>query len=491
MKKSRKNYLIFLFLLVIFTMSLVNKTMQNDTFFYIPIGERIAKTHIIDGLDHWSYHENLRFTYPGWICNLIMYFLYNKFGFTGIYILVLIMSGLITLVLFKNLVKEKNNLILSFVIVILAVYFSKIVFAARNQIFSFLIFELEISCLIELVENGKKKYFWALIILAFLLVLFHDTLYVLFWVIMLPYIADIILSNIFKIENSYKFKNSELKNAKYLILLFIVTIPIGFCTPIFATTYTNLINCMNGVSTEFIEELQTVELIEDVSLATITFLAIGVFGFTKTKFKLKDVLFVFGFIIFAMMARRNMFFLYLIGIIYLTNMITDCMNTYIGEEEKNNFFGKLENSKYLITVIFCFISILSINNFSYQLTREYVSDIIFPKEATEWILENVDYNNMRIWNSFNWGSYLELNGIKVFVDSRSGMYTEQENEGCTVLKDWYAIYQGKGDYQEKFDKYNITHILVNSSENLNKDLEKDNNYKMIYQDDLFVLYERK
>lgn len=64
MKKNRKVYLILLIALVIFTLGLVNKNMQNDTFFYIPIGERIAKTGIIDGLDHWSIHENLRFTYP-------------------------------------------------------------------------------------------------------------------------------------------------------------------------------------------------------------------------------------------------------------------------------------------------------------------------------------------------------------------------------------------------------------------------------------------
>ena len=52
-------------LLIIFTMiSLVPKEMQNDTFFYIPIGEHIANNYTIDGVDHWSFHENLRFTYP-------------------------------------------------------------------------------------------------------------------------------------------------------------------------------------------------------------------------------------------------------------------------------------------------------------------------------------------------------------------------------------------------------------------------------------------
>lgn len=64
MKDNKKVYIILLVVLVFFTLSLVNKTMQNDTFFYIPIGEQIVKTHVIDGIDHWSFHDNLRFTYP-------------------------------------------------------------------------------------------------------------------------------------------------------------------------------------------------------------------------------------------------------------------------------------------------------------------------------------------------------------------------------------------------------------------------------------------
>ena len=39
----KKKYIILSLVLIIFTFSLVNKTMQNDTFFYIPIGERIAQ----------------------------------------------------------------------------------------------------------------------------------------------------------------------------------------------------------------------------------------------------------------------------------------------------------------------------------------------------------------------------------------------------------------------------------------------------------------
>ena len=420
----------------------------------------------------------------------MIYLLYNSFGFGGIYSLVLVITALISIALFNNLLKEKNNIILAFIVSMISVFCAKEGFAARNQIFSFLIFVLEISYLIGLLEQGKKRCFWYLIVLAFLLVLVHDTLYILFFVMMLPYLADIILSKIFKIDDLHKFKDSKLQNAKYLIILLIVAIPIGFCTPVFATTYTNLINCMSGISTSFINELKPINIIGNVQLLTITFLAIGMLGFTKTKFYIKDILFVFGFIISAMMVGRNIFFLYLIGMIYLTNMLTECINTYIGEEKANKVWELVEKSKFAIIVIFCFTSIISIRNLSYQLVKEYVSDIYYPKEATEWILKNVDYENMRIWNNFNWGSYLELNGIKVFIDSRSGMYTEQENKGCTVLNDWYLIDTDNADYADILNKYRITHVLLQKNEKINDYLAGDDNYNQIYEDGLFVLYEK-
>ena len=400
------------------------------------------------------------------------------------------MTSGIAIILFHNLLQEKNHLFLAFGVSMLAMFYARDVFVARNQIFSFLIFELEIFSLIGLLERGKKRYFGILIVLAFLLVLVHDTLYILFFVMLLPYLAEILLNKLFKIENSYKFKTSQLKNTKYLIGLVLIAIPIGFCTPVFASTYTNLIHCMDGVSTKFISELQPIHLLENVSLLTITFLAIGLFGFTKTKFYLKDILFVFGFILFAMIVGRNIFFLYLIGLIYLTNMLVECMNTYIGEETVKDYFESIEKSLLIVVVVFCFTSIIAIKNLSYQLVKSYVNQLYYPEEATEWILENIDVKNMRIWNHFNWGSYLEFKGIKVFVDSRSGMYTEQENKGCTVLNDWYLVDANQADYEEIFEKYQITHILVRKNEKLNCHLITDEDYNVIYEDDTFVLYEK-
>ena len=61
--KLKYKYLIFLILLIVFTCSMVEKTLQNDTFFYISLGKYIATNNTIDGYDHITFHENLKFPY--------------------------------------------------------------------------------------------------------------------------------------------------------------------------------------------------------------------------------------------------------------------------------------------------------------------------------------------------------------------------------------------------------------------------------------------
>ena len=121
--------------------------------------------------------------------------------------------------------------------------------------------------------------------------------------------------------------------------------------------------------------------------------------------------------------------------------------------------------------------------------KEFVDVTQYPVEATQYILENVDINNMRIYNGFNYGSYLELKGIPAFMDSRSEVYCEEFND-TTVLKDVMKLENGIVSYKDIFNKYDITHVLVATTYIVNVYIEYDEEYKILYQDDAFVLYER-
>lgn len=485
--KNKKIYILFMLLIVIFSIGIVRKEMQNDTFFTIPIGEFILENKGLDGYDHWSFHENLKFTHSGWIFDLFIVGAYNTLGFLGIYILMMIITIFIAIILFNTLLKEKNGLFLSFVITIILVYISTGVFAARGQIFSFLIFVLEMYAIRGLLDTGKKRYFITLLILPIVLANTHDTVWPIYFVILLPYIAEGIVNKIkiLKTDEPYKIVIEEEKHLKKLVIIMCISLFTGMLTPVFGTAYINMITVMKGVSKTFIAELQTVGLLDTLPLLVIIFLIVGIIGFTKTKVRLKDLLFVFGFSLMALMANRNIYFLYLLGSISICNIITAFLNTY-----NVNCLDSVLNKKVCIILLTICMLLFSLLNFLNNINSEFVNTMSYPVEATKWMKKNIDISKMRIYNNFNYGSYLELNGIKVFVDSRSGIYCEEFND-TEVMNDYLELSNNGNNYEEIFEKYGITHLLLYNDEELNKKIFEDENYKRVYQDDTFVIYEKR
>ena len=71
------------------------------------------------------------------------------------------------------------------------------------------------------------------------------------------------------------------------------------------------------------------------------------------------------------------------------------------------------------------------------------------------------------------------------------MYCKEFNEDVTIFDDYMSIINGDEHYSRIFDKYKITHILVKNDSIENVYISRDSKYKVEYQDDKFVLYEKK
>ncbi len=106
-----------------------------------------------------------------------------------------------------------------------------------------------------------------------------------------------------------------------------------------------------------------------------------------------------------------------------------------------------------------------------------------PEGAAEYILNNLDPNNIRLYNSFNDGGYLEFRGIKVFLDSRAELYLESFNK-TTVLDDYVNM-----SYFDLQSKYNFTHLLFNQTDEICNYVLHDPDYKVVYSDDNYILFE--
>ena len=349
-KNSTKFTILAIVLIAIFCIAITPVTLQNDTFYTIKIGEHISK-YGIDMQDPFSWHEDLAYTYPHWLYDLITYYIYSAFGMTGIYITTCILSVILGLSIYFINTKIVKNQPISFIITIGTMYLIKSYIAARAQLVTFILFVLTIYFIERFLETKKKRYGIGLIIIPILIANLHVAVFPFYFVLYLPYIAEYFIVNFFDfaiyrkfdifilklkikklskkqnnqeriekikqkleeieikndrikvkrtkdLQNPYKIKLTNNKNVKWLILIMIICLFTGFLTPLGTTPYTYLIKTMEGNTTQNINEHLPMTLIEekDVMCTLIIFLAILIF--TKTKIRLSDLFLTRRFMLF-------------------------------------------------------------------------------------------------------------------------------------------------------------------------------------------------
>ena len=148
-------------------------------------------------------------------------------------------------------------------------------------------------------------------------------------------------------------------------------------------------------------------------------------------------------------------------------------------------------------VVICLFIIISTNLLKNNIRADYVDTSSYPVEASDWILSNLDVKNMKLYNEYNYGSYLLFRGIPVFIDSRCDLYTPEFNEdldngieGRDIFSDALNIAGVAVNYENKFEQYGVTHIILYENAKLAMILEDDSNYKKLYEEGNFVIFER-
>ena len=120
--------------------------------------------------------------------------------------------------------------------------------------------------------------------------------------------------------------------------------------------------------------------------------------------------------------------------------------------------------------------------------EEYVLKKDYPVGAVLYIKNNLSDKNLRIYNGYNYGSYLLFNDIPVFIDARCDLYLKEFNGMRYSIFD--KMENMPRNYEKEFKKMGVTHVLVSKKESLFFILRKDANYKVLYQDKYFVFFEK-
>lgn len=494
--------IIALILIAIFCISLAPKTLQNDTFYTIKIGEHIVKNGI-DMKDPFSWHKDLEYTYPHWLYDVIIYSIYSLGGMTGIYISTCIFAVILGISLYKVNSKLVKNKVVSFAITIGAVYMLRDYITARAQLVTFILFIWQIFFMEKLVSTSKKRYGVGLVAISILIANLHVAVWPFMFILYLPYIAEYIVAIIEEkvakkygkeVQKGNKITREKRNGTKYLIIVMLICALTGFLTPLGTTPYTYLIKTMQGNTTQNISEHLPMTLIncQDVLCAIIIFLAI--FTFTKTKMRLTDLFMIGGLTFLMLYSKRQSTMFIIIGSVILNRMTYDWLETWIKDVDTKiidtftTWFGGFMLSAIII--------LLSLYFLKPKIKSSYIDEKTYPVQMSDFILEyfeenGTDLSKVRLYNEYNYGSYLLYRGIPVFIDSRCDLYAPEYNGGRDIFMDFIESSNISVWFEDIFKKYDITHLILYKNSKMNMIIEEANldGYKLLKEDDYFVFYE--
>lgn len=247
---------------------------------------------------------------------------------------------------------------------------------------------------------------------------------------------------------------------------------------------------MEGNTTQNISEHLPMVIAENEDAIVLSIILFGILIFTKTKISLSDLFMIGGLFCLMLITRRQLSMFVLIGSTIFGKLICEAFECY-----KKGSIQKLTD--ILLKVIPMGIIVTVILVCSYDLIKEksddeYVSKSLYPVDASTFILENIDLDEAKFYNEYNYGSYMLFRGIPVFIDSRADLYApEFSGLEDDIFTDFLNISGINTFYTDMFEKYEMTHLIAYQNSKLNMLIEntKDTNYIKLYEDDYFVIYE--
>lgn len=527
----------------LFSVAIVPKDLQNDTFYTIKLGELILENGI-DMQEHFAWHEGLPYTYPHWLYDIIMYLVFMVGGFNGLYISTIVLTAVLGIIMYLTNAKLTKNTVIPFFTTILMLYVGRMFFTARAQLVTFILFVLEIYYIERFLETKKKRFAVGLLLIPVAIANIHAAVFPFYFILYMPYIAeyaistfigkDIIAKICLKLDKAnlkmlekkeklsekqekelaliksriekneailgedetekikkepYKIIVKDNKNVIHLIGLMIVALAMGMLTPIGDTPYTYLINTMQGTTTQNISEHLPIVLYSSLYVFGFIIIAVCLISFTKVKLKLSDLFLLGGLIFLTIMSRRQQSMLFFVGILVINKIVCQLIEEFDKDGVKEilkyltSFIAKI-----IIYTVFVAYMIYALNKLK---DVEIVSNKAYPIEAVEYIQENIDIEKMKLFNEYNFGSYILFKDIPVFIDSRADVYDPAFNGWeDDIFRDFINLTNASNDYEEKFEHYGITHLLIYRNSTLDKVLRLDTDYNELYKDEKFIIYER-
>lgn len=488
---------------------MMNWRTDSDTYWIIKTGEYICKNGI-PTKDFLTFHTNMDLVVQQWLSDIIFYKLYSLMGFLGPILLVLVMYTVFLLLFRKLCLEISNKPIVASVATFIAGTAMPAFMVTRPQIFTYSIILIELICLEKFIKDGKYKHLCVLPILSVLVVNLHASMWTMLFIVLLPFLANAL---------PIKIKGKSIACCKImpLVITAVIMAIFGLITPygvkgltfIFTTSVGDKVNNLIG-------ELNPLTFSFDISaisdwMELFAILCIYLF-YKKGKTNIRYVLLTAGTAIMMLMYIKLTPYFIICAIPSTLKYIDNIdfrgifENLMKKDQEANKNKNKKESKgliKATVALIFVFIVLIvgTLGSGMYNEASNYVKyngtnkSMQLLDTAIDAMQNDIDENNvtdLRLFNGFNVGGYLEFKGYTTYIDARADSFIEEANHDFDYLTEYFKVVDGKKNYKKVFNKYNFNYALIEkkSEKPLYVNLKNDNNYELIFKNKEYAVFKK-
>lgn len=469
-------YICYLYFFIpIFIGFIARMDKEADIFFLLRYGEQVVN-HGFPVTDFLSMHQGFNFVMQQWLSSVIFYLSYHVLGHYGLLLIVNLVNLFILYMLYKfcMLLSDNNYKISILLTCITDLLLETNFIVPRPFIFDFLLLIIVLYIMEAYYQKKSTKILLWLPFLSILQMNLHSSTWFMLFLFMLPYVVSLLYETI---------KNHEDKRIYKVLGIMILMFLVGFLNPYGIKNITYL---FTSYGNEYINKL-IIEMFPPLinSYGFITFVIMGgVLGtyiyYKKEVLSLRYGLLLLGVTILNLLHLRN-FSLYVIGAIpplalYLKNVLRKDYSKKASDTYKRYY-------KMILGMlgIYIFVIVICTNN-------KFTSPL---EKGVDYLLEHNKKQEIVLYADYNNGSYCEFRGLKPYIDGRAEIFLKANNKKENILKEYYLLSNDRLDYKKFVEKYQFTHLILSKEESLYHYISNDKNYRRIYYEKDYEIYEKK
>ncbi len=476
------------FFIPIFVCSIMlnsNIYKENDIWFLLNHGKYVLN-HGFPTIEPFTIHQNFSFVMQQWLSAVIFYISHSILGINGLKIILLIVCCLTLYFLYKLcMLLSENRFRLSIIVSCITQILLLVFYVPRPWIFTFLNLIIVLYIMELFYKQNNKKALYFLPLISLLQINLQASMWFMLYLFILPYFVCLVIN---------KIKNKTDQKLYNLILIIVLMVLCGFLNPY---GLDGMLYGFNSYGNKYIPNIvgeMVPPMLNSNMIYFINWYSYFIFGlifiinniyiyFRKEKPELRHMFLFYGVSILSLLNIRNLSLLIIGSIPFLAAYLKKYFSKLTLEERNFEFDPKTKKYYYKIVVVV--VLIIFIYNFSFS--SPFTSKL---EKGIDAILENNKANEVVLYTNYDNGAYAEYRGLKPYLDPRAEIFIKSINHKEDILKEYYLLIYGQISYQQFVNKYNFTHMLIMKTERIYDEACKDKNYKIIYKNKKYAVFEK-